>query len=43
MRTHGSAIELETRRRTAGQMLLDGKGVREVARLLKTPKSSVSR
>lgn len=43
MRTHGSAIELEARRRIAGQMLLDGKCVREVARRLKTPKSVVSR
>ncbi|MCA9097311.1 MAG: helix-turn-helix domain-containing protein, partial [Planctomycetaceae bacterium] len=43
MRTQGSAIELETRRRIAGRMLLDGKGVREVAGLLKVSKSAVSR
>jgi transposase len=43
MRTHGSAAALEVRRRIAGQMLLDGKGVREVARLLKVSKSAVSR
>ena len=43
MRRQGSAAALEVRRRIAGQMLLDGRGVNEVARLLKVSPSSVSR
>jgi transposase len=43
MRPKGSAAELEVRRRIAGGMLQQGKGVREVARLVKAAPSSVSR
>ena len=43
MRPRGSAAELEVRRRIAGRMLQQGKGVREVARLVKASPSSVSR
>lgn len=43
MRPKGSAAELEVRRRIAGHMLQQGKGVREVARLVKASPSSVSR
>jgi transposase len=43
MRPKGSAAELEVRRRIAGRMLQQGKGVREVARLVKASPSSVSR
>jgi transposase len=43
MRTQGSAAELETRRRIAGELLLQGKPVAEVARLVKASWSSVKR
>lgn len=43
MRPKGSAKELEVRRRIAGRMLQQGKGVREVARLVGVSPSSVSR
>jgi transposase len=43
MRPKGSAKELQVRRMIAGQLLLEGKGVREVARLVKASPSSVSR
>ena len=43
MRPKGSAKELQVRRMIAGQQLLEGKGVREVARLVKASPSSVSR
>jgi transposase len=43
MRTHGSAKELEARRRIAGRMLLQAKGVREVARLTGLSPTTVSR
>jgi transposase len=43
MRPKGSAKELEVRRRLAGRLLLQGKGVREVARLVDASPSSVSR
>lgn len=43
MRTHGSAAELEVRRRIAGQLLLEGKYPAEVARIVKASWSSVKR
>jgi transposase len=43
MRPKGSAKELEVRRQMAGRLLQEGKGVREVARLVKASPSSVSR
>ena len=43
MRSKGSAKELEVRRRIAGRLLLQGKGVREVARLVDVSPSSTSR
>lgn len=43
MRPKGSAQELAVRRRIAGRLLLQGKGVREVARLVDAAPSSVSR
>ena len=43
MRPKGSAKELEVRRRIAGRLLLQGKGVREVARLVDVSPSSASR
>ena len=43
MRTQGSAAELETRRRIAGELLLQGKPVAEVARLVRASWSSVKR
>lgn len=43
MRPIGSAQALEVRRRLAGKLLLQGKGVREVARLVDAAPSSVSR
>jgi len=42
MRPKGSAEALEARRRIAGRMLLQGKGVREVARLVGAAPSTVS-
>jgi transposase len=43
MRPKGSAEALETRRMIAGKLLLQGRGVREVARLVDAAASSVSR
>jgi transposase len=43
MRPKGSAAELEVRRRIGGELLQEGKGVREVARLVRASPSSVSR
>ena len=43
MRPKGSAKELEVRRRIGGKLLQEGKGVREVARLVEASPSSVSR
>jgi transposase len=43
MRPKGSAQELEVRRRLAGRLLLAGKGVREVARLVGASPSSAQR
>ena len=43
MRPKGSAKELEVRRRIGGRLLQEGKGVREVARLVEASPSSVSR
>jgi len=43
MRTHGSAAELEVRRRIAGRLLLQGKKVAEVARTLGASWSAVKR
>ena len=43
MRPKGSAKTLEVRRRIAGRLLQEGKGVREVARLVRATSSSVSR
>jgi len=41
MRPKGSAKELEMRRRIAGRLLLEGKGVREVGRLVGVAPSAV--
>lgn len=41
MRPKGSAQELEVRRRLAGKLLLAGKGIREVARLVGASPSAV--
>ena len=41
MRPKGSPAELEVRRRIAGQLLLEGKSISEVARIVKASKSSV--
>lgn len=43
MRPQGSAAELEVRRRMAGRLLKEGKGIREVARLVGASPSSVER
>jgi transposase len=43
MRTHGSALELEARRRIAGRLLLEGRTVTEVARLVGASWSAVKR
>ena len=43
MRTHGSALELEARRRIAGRLLLEGRTVSEVARLGGASWSAVKR
>lgn len=43
MRTHGSAAELEARRRIAGKLLREGRPVAEVARLTGAGWSSVKR
>jgi len=43
MRPKGSAKELEVRRRIAGNLLLEGKGINEVARLVGASPSSVQR
>ena len=43
MRTHGTAAELEVKRMIAGKLLLEGRGVSEVARLIGVSTSSVSR
>ena len=43
MRPKGSARELETRRLLAAKLLQEGKGVREVGRLVGAAPSSVSR
>jgi transposase len=43
MRPKGSAEALEVRRQNAGKLLQQGKGVREVARLVDAAPSSVSR
>lgn len=43
MRKHGSAAELETRRRLAGQLLLDGKEIGEVVEIVGASTSSVKR
>src|SRR5712691_11496338 len=43
MRPTGSAAQLEYRRQLAGKLLAQGKGVREIARLLEVAPSSVSR
>ena len=43
MRPKGSAQELEVRRRLAGRLLLQGKGIREVARLVGASPAAVQR
>lgn len=43
MRTPGTAAELEVRRRIAGELLLEGKKVAEVARTVKASWSAVKR
>jgi len=43
MRPNGSAAQLEYRRHLGGKLLAQGKGVREIARLLEVAPSSVSR
>jgi transposase len=43
MRPKGSAKELEVRRRLAGRLILEGKGIRKVARLVGASPSSVQR
>ncbi len=43
MRPTGSAAQLEYRRQLGGKLLAQGKGVREIARLLEVAPSSVSR
>jgi len=43
MRPKGSAEALEVRRRIAGKLLQEGKGIREVARLVGASSSSVCR
>ena len=43
MRPKGSAAELEVRRRLAANLLLEGRGIREVARLVRAAPSSVKR
>jgi len=43
MRPKGSAAELEVRRRIAGRLLAEGKGIREVSRLVRASPSSVER
>ena len=43
MRPKGSAKELEVRRRLAGKLLREGKGIREVGRLVGASPSSVKR
>jgi transposase len=43
MRKHGSAAELETRRRLAGQLLLEGREIGEVAEIVGASHSSVKR
>lgn len=43
MRPKGSAQELEVRRRLAGRLLLQGKGIHEVARLVGASPSAVHR
>lgn len=43
MRTHGSALELEARRRIAGRLLLEGRSVTEVAGLVGASWSAVKR
>ena len=43
MRPKGSAAELEVRRRIAGRLLKEGKGIREVARIVEASPSSVHR
>ncbi|MGD0519120.1 MAG: winged helix-turn-helix domain-containing protein [Thermoguttaceae bacterium] len=43
MRKHGSAAELETRRRLAGQLLLEGREIGEVVEIVGASISSVKR
>ena len=43
MRPKGTSTELEVRRRIAANLLLDGKGIREIARLVGASTSSVKR
>ena len=43
MRTKGSAAELETRRRLAGRLLLEGRKIGEVAKIVDASVSSVNR
>jgi transposase len=43
MRPKGSAAQLEYRRHLGGKLLVQGRGVREIARLLEVAPSSVSR
>jgi len=43
MRTKGSAAELETRRRLAGRLLLEGRKIGEVAKIVAASVSSVRR
>jgi transposase len=43
MRPTGSTAELAVRRRIAGQLLLEGRGIREVARIVHASASSVKR
>jgi transposase len=43
MRKQGSAAELETRRRLAGQLLLEGRTIGEVMKIVKASESSVKR
>jgi transposase len=43
MRTQGSAIELETRRRLAGRLLLEGRKIEDVMDIVEASRSSVKR
>jgi|SwirhisoilCB3_FD_contig_71_430332_length_1405_multi_3_in_0_out_0_3 transposase len=43
MRPKGSALELEVRRRIAGQLLLEGRKIEEVAQIVKATSSAVKK